>query len=219
MHALALALPVTAAPPAARRRISIGLDLRSSTVSWPKLTRPHWQGSVELFAAWWMRFLGWHARVALREVRSEVMRALEPLIGPWLSEAAYLGYSTTIRNNKLQAIIDAIDLGAGAGLIKWYDGVRPATGGTVTTLLGTLTCSDPSATKSGGVLTFSAIASDTSADATATVTWGRVTDSTATFCFDLNIAAAAADIIVNAAAIVTGAALSITSWTITDGNP
>jgi hypothetical protein len=201
---------------------SWSMDLTSPTVSFPKMTIPKWRGpmtpvqasffvALSVFMERWATFTWWHVKVFSRAA------ALNPIIG-WIL-AMTIGYSTTIRNNKLQAIIDAIDAGATGGLNKWYDGSRPATGGTATTLLGTLTFSTTSATKASGVLTFNAITNDSSADATSTVTWGRVTDDAATFCFDHSIAVAAADIIVNVAAIVTGAVLSITSWTITDGNP
>ena len=80
-----------------------------------------------------------------------------------------LGMNATLRNNRADEITTLIDGGAGAGTIKIYDGTRPATGGSVTTLLATLTCTDPSAAAaSGGVLTLSAITDDTSADAAGT---------------------------------------------------
>ena len=48
-----------------------------------------------------------------------------------------LGYSTAIRN----AMLDAITSAAGASaLLRIYDGARPATGGTATNVLATLTC-------------------------------------------------------------------------------
>lgn len=132
--------------------------------------------------------------------------------------AALLALSTTVRNAMLNAIRDAIDAGATGGLLKIYDGTRPATGGSVTTLLATLTFSVTSAPNaSGGVLTFSAITSGT-AVATGTATWGRITDDAATFVADVNVAAASADFILNTASIVTGATVSCSAGTITAGN-
>lgn len=206
------------APPA--RAISVArpvkrtwqMDLNSPSVSFPRLLVPRYRGEMVDFVERWVNYLWWHAKVFARAA------ALFPVIG-WVL-AMTIGYHTTVRNNKLQAIIDAVDLGSAGGTDKWYDGTRPATGGTATTLLGTLTFSTTSATKASGVLTFNSITDDTSADATSTVTWGRVADSDAvTYVFDHSIAASAADIVVNTASIVTGARLSITSWTITDGNP
>ena len=46
-----------------------------------------------------------------------------------------LGYLVALRNNQLDEIPALIDAGVGAGKLKIYDGVRPATGGTATTLL------------------------------------------------------------------------------------
>lgn len=193
------------------------IDLRSDTVSWPHLFVPEYRGDVMAFARWWRNYLVWHAKVAGRIALAECKRAIESLLPVIVFT---IGYTASIRTAKMQAIIDAIDAGASGGLNRWYDGVRPATGGAATTLLGTLTFSATCGTAAAGVLTFSAITSDTSADATATVTWGRVLDSTPTFCFDHSIGTAGGnDIVVNTAAVVTGAQLSITSWTITDGNP
>lgn len=130
-----------------------------------------------------------------------------------------LGMATTLRNARLDAINTAINAGSGAGTLKIYDGSRPATGGTATTLLATLTFSDPAApAASGGVLTFSAIASDSSADATGTATWARIADSAGTFVADCSVGTSGTDIILNTAAIVSGAAVSVTSATLTEGN-
>lgn len=131
-----------------------------------------------------------------------------------------LGISTTVRNNMLNQIRDGIDGGAGAGLIRIYDGSRPATGGAATTLLAELTCSDPCApAAAAGVLTFSAITSDASANATGTATWGRFVDSTGAFVYDCSVGTSGTDIILNTASIVVGAQVSITAATITAGNP
>ena len=93
-----------------------------------------------------------------------------------------IGYVTAVRNSKMQAIADAINGGAGAGLIRIYDGTRPATGGTVTTLLAELTCTDPvESTVASGILTFDTITDDSSADNTGTATWARIVDSAAAF--------------------------------------
>ena len=81
-----------------------------------------------------------------------------------------LGFATTLRTARASQIVAAIDAGAGAGKLRLYNGTRPATGGTVTTLLAELTFSDPCGTVTSGVLTFSAIASDASADNTGTAT-------------------------------------------------
>lgn len=93
-----------------------------------------------------------------------------------------IGYSTAIRN----AMLDAVTTAVGAsGLLKLYNGTRPATGGTVTTLLSTLTGNATFAPgSSGGVLTLNAITQDSSAAASGTATWFRWTSSGATFAMD-----------------------------------
>lgn len=133
--------------------------------------------------------------------------------------AQLLALATTVRNSMLNAIRDAIDVGATAGLLRVYDGVRPATGGTATTLLAELTFSKPSAANAAsGVLTFSAITSDSSANATGTATWCRIVDSTGTFVADGNVGTSGADYNLNTVSIVLGQTVSATSATITDGN-
>lgn len=131
-----------------------------------------------------------------------------------------LGILATLRNSRLNLIRDAIDAGAGAGKLRVYDGTRPATGGTATTLLAELTFSDPSAPNAAsGVLTFSAITADASADATGTATWCRVVDSTGAFVFDGSVGTSNADYNLNTVSITAGVQVSCTSATITEGNP
>ena len=132
-----------------------------------------------------------------------------------------LGINVTLRNARLNVLRDAIDGGAGAGVIKIYDGSRPATGGTATNLLGTVTCSDPCAPDaSGGVLTFSAFTEDSAADADGTATWARAEDSTGAFVADMSggESGSGADLIMNTTVIVTGGPIRIDSGTITEGN-
>jgi hypothetical protein len=130
-----------------------------------------------------------------------------------------LGILESIRHSMLSNINTAINAGAGAGLIRIYDGTRPATGGTATTLLAELTCSDPAApAPSGGVLTFSAITQDASANATGTATWFRVVDSTAAFVFDGNVGTSGSDLNLTTTSIVATQPVSITSATITAPN-
>lgn len=130
-----------------------------------------------------------------------------------------IGMATTLRNARLDAINTAINAGAGAGTIKIYDGSRPATGGAATTLLATLTCSDPAAgAAAAGALTLSAITSDLTADATGTATWARIADSNGTFVLDCSVGTSGEDINFNTVSFVAGAAIAITSAVITEGN-
>lgn len=130
-----------------------------------------------------------------------------------------IGLSTALRNAHLDAIRTAIDAGAGPGLLRVYDGSRPATGGSATTKLAELTFTDPAGpSASSGALTFSAITKDSSADATGTATWGRIVDSTGAFVMDVSVGTSGADYILNTTSIVGGVEVSCTSAVLTAGN-
>lgn len=129
-----------------------------------------------------------------------------------------VGISVTAQNNRLDEVTALIDGGAGAGLIVLYDGTRPATGGTATNEVATLTFSDPSfPAASGGAMTANAITSDSSATG-GTATWFRVTDSASTFVFDGSVGTASADMIIADTTIGAGATVSCSSFVITEGN-
>lgn len=129
-----------------------------------------------------------------------------------------LGYATRLRNAKQDAI--TTDAGNGA-LIRIYDGARPATGGTATTLLAELTCGTPfAAAASGGVLTLGAITQDASANASGTATWFRIVRSDGTtHVMDGNVGTSGSDLNLTTTTIASGQPVSITSFVITEGNP
>lgn len=128
-----------------------------------------------------------------------------------------LAYSTTIRQNMLQEILDA----SSTGFVRIYDGSRPATGGTATTLLAELALAGPSGTASNnGTMAFGTITADSSANATGTATWFRiVANNGSTLVMDGNVGTSGSDLNLNTLAIMIGANVSITSFTITEGNP
>lgn len=97
-----------------------------------------------------------------------------------------LHLTTAIRNALLTQLVS--DAGSGA-LIRLYDGTQPAAGGTATTLLAELTCSSTLGTVSGGVLTFNSITQDSSADASGTATWARLSTSGGTWVMDCTVSA------------------------------
>lgn len=123
------------------------------------------------------------------------------------------------RNSMLDAIRALLDAGAAGATVKIYTGTQPANADAAlsgNTLLGTLTMSDPAAPgASGGVLTFSAIAEDSSADATGTATWARVADSNGNTVFDCDAGTSGTTLILNTASIVTGGPVRITSGSLT----
>lgn len=137
------------------------------------------------------------------------------LFGPLLA----LSFSGTVRNNRLTALRDAIDGGTGAGLWRIYDGSRPSTCGTATTMLAEITLQDPCGTVSSQVLTFSGTPlSDTSANATGTASWFRIVDSSGTCCVDGNVGTSGSDLNLNTTSITSGVQVTVSSATITEGN-
>lgn len=130
--------------------------------------------------------------------------------------------------NACDTVVDAIDGGTGAGLLRIFNGTQPTnaddTVGTAT-LLAELTLSDPafgnaSDQNPDAQATANSISDDTSANASGTATWFRAVTSGATASaagiidgdvgttsgFDLNL---------DSANISSGATVSVTSWTIT----
>lgn len=128
-----------------------------------------------------------------------------------------LALSTTARNARLDAITTAV---GASGLIRIYNGTRPASGGSATTQLAQLTCGATFApAASGGILTVNTITNDSSADASGTATWFRVTTSGGTFVIDGDVSTSGSDLNLNTTTIVIGGPVSISSFVITEGNP
>ena len=109
---------------------------------------------------------------------------------------------------------------ADSGKLYIYSGTQPATGGgglSGNTLLSTLTMgSDSFPSSSGGVLTANAITQDSSAAATGTAAWFRLTKSdTTTVLLDGSVGTSGADLNLNSVSITSGGTVSCTSFTIT----
>lgn len=118
-------------------------------------------------------------------------------------------------------MLDEITAAIGtSGLLRIYDGSRPASGGTATTLLAELALSATAAPgAASGVLTFSSITQDSSANATGTATWFRIVTSGGTFVVDGSVGTSGSDLNLTTTSIVSGQPVSVTSFTITEGNP
>lgn len=130
-----------------------------------------------------------------------------------------IALSTTARNNMMDEIAALIDAGAGAGKLRIYNGTRPASGGTATTLLAELTLGDPSfGASAGGVLTANSITGDASADSTGTATWFRVVDSDDNFVIDGDVGTSGSDLNLNTVSLSSGAAVDVTSFVLTAPN-
>ena len=89
------------------------------------------------------------------------------------------------------------------------------------TLLAELTCATPfAAGASGGVLTVGTVTADSSADNTGTATHFRLFKSDGTTAvIDGNVGTSGSDLNLSSVSIVATGSVSVTSWTITDGNP
>lgn len=130
-----------------------------------------------------------------------------------------LKFDATTRNNMLDAITTRV---GGSAVLRIYSGTRPANvAASITgTQLAQLTCNAtfaPSA--SGGVLTLNAITQDSSADATGTATHFRLFQSNGTTAIiDGDVGTSGSDLNLNTTSIVSGAAVSVTSFTITAPN-
>lgn len=123
-------------------------------------------------------------------------------------------YSTTVKNTRLQAVIDAVDAGAGFGtLVIGTAALSGATG-----VLATIPLAKPSATKTGGVLTISGVPISANATATGTAAKAELRDSTgAVIASGLTVGTSASDVIVVTTAITSGQPVTLTSGTITHG--
>jgi hypothetical protein len=132
--------------------------------------------------------------------------------------------TTRIANNAATAEADALAGLLDNGYLRIYDSTggtgQPATVDTAIgsqVLLAELRFANPSdAGASNGVITFSAITQDSSANATGTATWFRCFKSDGTTAvWDGSVGTASATINLNTTSIVSGAAVSVTALTFT----
>lgn len=126
------------------------------------------------------------------------------------------GYSTTLRNAKLDANTTAV---GSAGKLQLYDGTRPATGGTATNKLAEFTLGSPFAAAASSGSMSPTLPANVSGLLAGTATWARVTTSGGTFVMDLSVGTSGTEVVLNTTSISVGVTVSVTSWTITAGNP
>ena len=129
-----------------------------------------------------------------------------------------IAYAATLRNSMLDAITT---LAGASALLRIYDGTRPATGGTATTLLAELTCNATFAPgAAAGVLTLNAITQDSSANSSGTATWFRIVKSDGTtHVLDGNVGTSGSALNLTTTTIVATQPVSVSSFVITEGNP
>jgi hypothetical protein len=130
--------------------------------------------------------------------------------------ALNLKISNTAANAEADALARLLD----NGYLRIFDGAQATDANTALgaqVLLAELrfnATSAPAAT--AGVLTFNAITSDTSADATGTATWYRALKSDGTtVVMDGSVGTATANLVLNSVAIQANAQVSVTSMTYT----
>jgi hypothetical protein len=136
--------------------------------------------------------------------------------------ASNLKYSASLKNAQQDAI--TTKLGASA-VLNIYSGSQPASPDTAVgaqVLLASLTCNATfAAAASGGVLTLNSIANGTGTAGAAggtTATWYRLTTSGGTAHIDGTVGISGADLNINNTSIATGQTVSVTSFTLTNGN-
>lgn len=100
-------------------------------------------------------------------------------------------YSATVKNNRMTQVLNAIDAGAGNGILKI------GTTGMATTLVS-ITLAKPSGTVSAGELTFSGLPKTGTASTGGTAAAAQITDSTGTVIVDgLTVGTSGTNIIID----------------------
>lgn len=126
----------------------------------------------------------------------------------------------SLTNTAANASADAVARLLDNGYLRIYSGTKPATADTGlsgNTLLAELRINATSApAASAGVLTFNAITSDSSADATGTATFFRCFKSDGTtVVMDGTVGTASCDLNLNTTSLVAGAIVAVSSFTYT----
>lgn len=126
------------------------------------------------------------------------------------------------RNKMAQQIVDDLDASAGPSLLKFYTDPMPATPEVAVDaqiLLGTLICSEPSATISSGVITFATVTPDGAADANGDATWCRhiSSDGSAVNDYDVTLSGGGGAITMNKTTIALGGPILMDGLSITIG--
>lgn len=160
-------------------------------------------------------------KLTRRWVLGRVLAASVALLLAASPVLATIQFSTAVRN----AMLDGIETATGtAAVIKIRTGAQPATCATADsgTVLATITlASDWMSAASGGTKSLSGLPiSDTSADNTGTAGHFRIYASDGTTChIQGSVGTSGTDMIVDNTSFATGQQFTITSFTITAGNP
>lgn len=131
-----------------------------------------------------------------------------------------IAFKEELRDNMLDEITTLVDFASSNGVLRIYEGTRPATGGAEGTLLAELAMSDPAfLAASSGAVAADTISDDASADATGTAEWFRILDSDDAFVMDGDVGTSGSDLNLNTVSITSGVNVAVTSLVITAGNP
>jgi hypothetical protein len=125
-----------------------------------------------------------------------------------------MAYATAVRTARMQVVADAIDQDVGAGTLE----IGTSGFGSV---LAIMTLADPCGTVTNGVLTFDVTPAleDASANNTGTAAEARIKDNSGDIIISgLTVGTSGTHIILTSTAIVATEPVTITSFTITEGN-
>lgn len=121
----------------------------------------------------------------------------------------------------LNTLVDALDGGGGNGLLRLYTGTAPAPDAAATgTLLAELTLSATAFgaaadTNPGGSVTANAITQDSSANASGTVGYARLVDSTGGNAINLTVGVGSGELQLTTLTVVAGQPVQVTSLVLT----
>ncbi|MGE0677765.1 hypothetical protein [Pseudolabrys sp.] len=123
-------------------------------------------------------------------------------------------YSSTVKDDRLQKVIDNADAGSSyAQLVIGTSSLSGATG-----VLAIVTLPKPMGTKLSGVLTFAGTPLTTTATASGTAALAEIRDSDdVVICSGLTVGTSGTNVVINATAISVGQTITFNSGSITHG--
>ena len=126
-------------------------------------------------------------------------------------------YSMELRNAKLDA--NSAVIGNGARLEIYVGADSAGTNNAEGTLLAVFTLASPFAPPAAGAVLSPTLPAPTTGVANGTAGWARVTKADgSTAVMDLTVGTAGAQLTLSTLTITAGGAVSVTGWTIADGN-
>lgn len=133
---------------------------------------------------------------------------------------AIVKLSADLRQLLALGLIARLDADSGPAKIEFYAGTILAdtdTAITSQTLLGTVTCSDPSSTSTAGVITFDTITQDSAADASGTMSFALLKDNSGdpVMLFDVTATGGGGALTANTLTIVAGGPIACGGLTLT----